>query len=106
LRDLTRSMLSFTWAMSVFGLAQAGNLLSPRRAAAAFDQVTRNTADQLGAVTRPAFNVGDNLQRGLVDLAFSVFGLDGSGCSSCSPRRQQTPRQSSGWGPMPPPPSA
>jgi hypothetical protein len=98
-------MMSFTWAMSVFGLAQAGNLLSPRRAAAAFDEVTRSTADQLGTATRSAFDVGDNLQRGLVDLAFSALGLNGSGCSSCSQSRQ-TLRQSSGWGPMPPPPTA
>lgn len=101
MRDLTKSILSFTWSMSLFGLAQTANLLSPRRAAAAFDDVTDRTEEQLGALARPLFQAGNGLQRGLVDLAFSAFGLDRSGCSSCSGSRAA--RQSGGWGPMPPP---
>lgn len=110
MRDLTKSMLSFTWSMSLFGLSQAANLLAPGRAAAAFDEVARRAESQLGAVTRPIFNTGDNVQRGFVDLAFRTFGLDR--CASCSGRQgrpcsrsqctPQTPAQGSGWGPMPP----
>lgn len=108
LRELTRSMMSFTWGLSVFGLAQAGNLLSPGRAVAALDEVTRSAREQLGPLTRPFFDLGNNVQRSFVDLTFRAFGL--SGCSSCSrsgrtaPR--QAPRQGSGWGPMPPIPGA
>jgi hypothetical protein len=114
MRELTKSMLSFTWSMSVFGLSQAVNLLSPRQAASAFDEVTRRAEEQLGPSTRQIFGVGDNLQRGFVDLTFRALGLDLFGCSSCSGGRQgrpcscarctqQTLRQESGWGPMPPP---
>ena len=106
MRELTKSVLSFTWSMSVFGLAQAANLLAPQRAAAAFNDVTRRTEEQLGAVTRPIFSAGDRVQRGLIDLTFRTFGLDG--CSSCAGSRGtwQTSAQGSGWGPMPPPPGA
>lgn len=109
MRELTKSVLSFTWSMSVFGLSQAANLLAPRQAAAAFDDVTRRTEEQLGSFTRSIFNAGDQVQRGIVDLAFRTFGLDlFGGCSSCSGSRgaRQDPRQSSGWGPIPPPPGA
>lgn len=102
MRELAKSMLSFTWSMSVFGFSQAANLLAPRQAAAAFEDVTRRTEEQLGSFARPIFTAGDQVQRGFIDLAFRTFGLDG--CASCSGRqgRQQTPAQGSGWGPMPP----
>lgn len=105
MRELAKSMLSFTWSMSVFGLSQAANLLSPRQAASAFEEVTRRTEEQLGSSTRRIFDAGDNLQRGFVDLAFRTFGL--GSCSSCSGSRgtRQASSQSSGWGPMPPPPT-
>jgi hypothetical protein len=103
MRELTKSMLSFTWSMSVFGLSQAVNLLSPRQAASAFDEVTRRTEEQLGPSTRQIFGVGDNLQRGFVDLAFRTFGLGSSSCSGSRGTRQAS-GQSSGWGPMPPTP--
>ena len=109
MRELTKSVLSFTWSMSVFGLSQAANLLSPRQAASAFEDVTRSTEGQLGSFTRSIFNAGDQVQRGFVDLAFRTFGLDRlGGCSSCSGSRstRETQGQGSGWGPMPPPPRA
>lgn len=85
MRDLTKSMLSFSWAMSLYGLRQMACLLSPRAAADSFDAVTRSTEDQLGAVTQSVFRAGDNLQRGMVDLMFNVMTLGtGSGSSNSS----------------------
>jgi hypothetical protein len=105
MRELTKSVLSFTWSMSVFGLSQAINLLSPRQAASAFEDVTRCTEEQLGSSTRSIFNAGDRLQRGLVDLTFSTLGIGLlDGCSSCSGSRRA--QQGGGWGPIPPPPQA
>ena len=92
MRELTKSLLSFSWSMSVFGLSQAANLLAPQQASAAFDDVTRCTEKQLDSFSRSVFNAGDQLQRGLVDLTFRAFGLDLSGCSSCS-RPRQGPQQ-------------
>jgi hypothetical protein len=74
MRDLTKSMLSLSWAMSLFGLKQMAGLFAPQgNAATSFEAVTRSAQDQLGPVARSAFQNGDNLQRGLVDLAFSLF---------------------------------
>jgi len=78
MRDLTRSVASFSWAMSLYGLEQMANLMSPRRAAAAFEAVTRTTEGTLGPGLRTAFQTGDRLQRSVVDLSFGLVGLGGS----------------------------
>lgn len=78
MRELTKSMLSFSWAMSLFGLKQMADLFVPgSNTTGSFEAVTRCTEDQLGSTTRSAFRAGDNLQRGLVDLTFTLltFGL-------------------------------
>lgn len=78
MREVTKSMMSLSWAMSLFGLRQMTSLLMPqswRSAASSFDAVTRCTEGQLGASTDSLFRAGDNLQRGLVDLMFNMFTL-------------------------------
>jgi hypothetical protein len=73
MRDLTKSMMSFTWAMSVFGMRQMANLVSPKTATEAFDAVTRSTEEQLGPATRSMFRAGDALQRTMVETTFRMF---------------------------------
>ena len=73
MRELAKSMLSFSWAMSLFGLKQIANALAPADAAASLDAVTRCTQGQLGQPTQSAFQAVDNLQRGLVDLTFGLL---------------------------------
>jgi hypothetical protein len=74
MRELTKSMLSLSWAMSLLGLKQVAGLFTPgANTAGSFETVTRSAEDQLGPVARSTFRTGDNLQRGLVDLAFSLF---------------------------------
>jgi len=76
MRELTKSMFSLSWAMSLFGLEQMAGLLSPaNRSAASFETVIRNTQEQLRPALRSTFQTGDNLQRRLVDLTFSLFTL-------------------------------
>lgn len=118
MRDLTKSVMSYSWSMSLFGVQQLVNLLRPSQATKAFDNVTQATEDEFGDVLKATFTVGDNLQRRLVDLSFSVFTLGGAlnpskgtqGTSAAS-STQATPAsgpgsqpQSTGWGPVPPPP--
>ena len=82
MRELTKSMTSLTWAMSLFGLRQMACLLDPRSwgsANSTFQAVTRCTEDHLGPSTQSLFRAGDNLQRGLVDLMFNLFTLGGWG---------------------------
>lgn len=73
MRDLTKSMLSFSWALPLFGLRQMANALSPDRAAQAFDAVTEATRRQLGPTTDTTFRAGDSLQRTMVDLMFAFL---------------------------------
>lgn len=77
MRDLTKSMVSYGWAMSVFGFQQMMNLLTPcqgddpyAKATRAFDGVTKATTDTLEGSLRSAYNAGANLQNGLIDLFF------------------------------------
>jgi hypothetical protein len=121
LRDLTKSMLSFSWGMSLFGAKQLVNSLTPEKATAAFNAVTQATEGQLGDVLKGAFRVGDQLQRGMVDMTFGLLTLEvfnpGQVMKMASDVMQQStgaftrPAQggtmgsqerTTGWGPVPP----
>jgi len=73
MRELSKSMSSFSWAMSLFGIQQTANLLSPAKAAKAFDCVTEAAAGQFGDTVKTAFGAGDKLQRGALDLTLGLF---------------------------------
>src|SRR5262247_1852886 len=121
LRDLTKSMLSFSWGMSLFGAKQLVNSLTPEKATAAFDAVTRATEEQLGDAFKGAFRVGDRLQRNMVDMTFSILMLEAFNPSrmmkmasdvmqqttgASGPGAQARPagsqERATGWGPVPP----
>lgn len=127
MRELARSMASFSWAMSLFGVQQMTNLMSPRRAVDAFSAVARTAEETLGPGLRSAFRTGDRLQKAMVDLSFSLAGLgpqngasgpvaqaenlgieilqvgvDSASWMNGTAWRQQQGVQ--GWGPVPPPP--
>jgi len=80
MRELTKSMIRFSWAMSLFGIKQMSSLLrkpnpdlpiSP--ASSALDSITAAAERKLGNGYHAAFRAGDHLQRGLVDAAASVL---------------------------------
>jgi hypothetical protein len=81
MREFTKSVLSYTWATSVFGVQQMINLVTPQGsrqshpATEAFNNATKCTADELGDAMRATYRLGDNLQRGMVDVLFSVATL-------------------------------
>ena len=120
MRDLTKSVLSFSWAMSLFGVEQIQNILSPAKATASFDNVTDAARKELGGITDASFRAGDNLQRGLVDMTFSMFSPQifnpNTWIKMTSDVAQQTvgalgqvmpgapgaQSQATGWGPVPP----
>jgi hypothetical protein len=83
MREFTKSILSLSWGMSLFGIKQLANLLSSAdssqptsKAVAAFNAVTHTAEEQLSAVLREAFQAGDQLQRDMVDLMFGVLTLE------------------------------
>ena len=73
MRDFTKSFFSFSWAMSLFGVQQATNLLSPDKAAKAFDSVREATAAQFTDALQTTFNAGDKMQRNALDLTLGMF---------------------------------
>ena len=96
IRDLTKSMLSFSWGMSLFGTKQLVDLLTPERATTAFDAVTRATEEELGDVLKGAFRAGDQLQKGMVDMTFSFLTLEAFNPSQMMKRASDTMRQTMG----------
>ena len=73
MREFTKSMLSFSWAMSLFGVQQSANLLSPAKATKAFNHVTDASEQELGDLLKTTFDAGERLQRGAVDLTLGLF---------------------------------
>lgn len=73
MRDFTKSMFSFSWALSLFGIQQTANLLSPGKAARAFESVTQATQSQMNDALKMTFDAGDRLQRSAVDLMFGFL---------------------------------
>jgi hypothetical protein len=84
MREFTKSMMSYTWAMSVFGVQQMFSVFNPAKAAHSFDCVTRATEEELGDALKAAFHAGDNMQKGLVDVTLGVLTLGSSGCGGAN----------------------
>lgn len=93
MRDLTKSVTSYTWALSVFGVQQIFNVLglggsgSWHRSTKAFNNVTEATSNELGDTMRAVFRSGDTLQRGMVDLFLAPFNFT-SGNSGANGTRE------------------
>lgn len=94
MRDLTKSMLSYSWAMSLFGVQQMWNLMSPSRATKAFDEVTDATEEQFGDIMQATFRTGDNIQRMLVDLTLGAFSGQSSNSNQWTRATADAMRQS------------
>jgi hypothetical protein len=82
--ELTKSAISYSWAMSLFGAQQFANLVTPndlrsptRRVNAAFYPVTQAVETQLNDsdLIFGAFLLGNDAQRALVDLTFDSLSL-------------------------------
>jgi len=77
--DLLKSALRFSWAMSLFGTRQMGEMMLSMgtgrptgRAVSAFDRLTRAAEDQLGSSFGGVFRTADRWQRRAVDLGFDL----------------------------------
>src|SRR6185436_11551452 len=72
MRDLAKSMLSFSLAMPLFGMQQIASVLSPdrRRVSAGLDAITGTTVRQLGEEgwLRRLYQIGNCLQNGLITM--------------------------------------
>jgi len=75
IRDFTKSALGFSWALSLLGLKQAGNLLRPNQQQGGdlFAPMTQVAVNQLDDSMRGIYRSGDNLQARTVDLMFAAL---------------------------------
>jgi len=81
MRELTKSMLSYTWSGPLFLIQQIVNSVTPSdsngagvKVSRAYDNVARVTQEQLAELFQVAFHAGDDIQRDMVDLGFRLFG--------------------------------
>jgi len=82
MRELTESAVRYTWAMSLFGVQQAANMLMPssfrqptRKVNSALFSVKQAAEIQFGDLVFGAFEIGDEVQRGLTDFFFDTLTL-------------------------------
>jgi hypothetical protein len=80
MKEFTKSFFSYSLATAFFGLKQIDNILSatPARgekppAVKSFDTLTKATTRQFGETLADTFQAADNVQRGMVEMAFNVF---------------------------------
>ena len=88
MREFTKSMLRLSWSMSMLGVQQATNLMTPhrvlRRSVSAMDALSHAAVGQMGDTVGGVYKLGDQLQRGLVDAAARLS--TGTWCESCGAR--------------------
>jgi hypothetical protein len=80
MKEFMKSMFGCSLALSLFGLKQMANILTPSERGAyrgpatkAFDSVTHCTIGQFGSTMRSTFSAVNNLQRGMVDVMFGML---------------------------------
>ena len=73
LRDLTKSALSFSWALSLLGAKQAVTLIQPRRQNESnpLAPIAQVAANQIDESMKGIYRSGDSLQSAAVDVAFT-----------------------------------
>ena len=88
MREVAKSMLGFSWAVSLFGVQQISKMLSPSPSqpadlmAAEVDEVSRAVQTHLSGATAMQFRAGDQWTRHIVDVLF-----DAASGESLDPRR-------------------
>lgn len=79
MRELAKSMISYAWANSLFGVQQALNLIKPTQsdqehpATAAFDAVSAAATSQLNPSMKAAFDSAEGFQENMVNMMFEVM---------------------------------
>ena len=78
MREIAKSMLGFSWAVSLFGVQQISKVLSPSSSqpeeatAAEVEEVSRAVQSHLLGATATRFQAGDQWTRNLVDVVFDA----------------------------------
>lgn len=78
MKEMTESVLRFTWAMSLVGLRQAADIVLPRRdgkerSRRALDALSAAASREMGETMRGFYRAGDRFQAGALDTASRLF---------------------------------
>jgi len=87
MREVAKSMLGFSWAVSLFGVQQLAKLVTPSSempaaTASQFDEATRAVQGLLNETVAQQFRAGDEWQRRMVDTL-----CDAAALQAIDPRR-------------------
>jgi len=87
MREVAKSMVGFSWAVSLFGFEQMSKLMTraevgPETTATELDEVSRVVQSHLSEPLAQQFKAGDEWQRRLVDALF-----DAASMQSLDPRK-------------------
>lgn len=101
MREFTKSMMRFTWSMTVFGTKQMVDLFRSQGrgdklhdTAEAFDHVTNAAESEMEDITKSVFQMGDNLQKNMVDMMFGMTPFRNSGQGNLDGMMSNMVRQS------------
>jgi hypothetical protein len=80
MREVAKSMVGFSWAVSLFGFQQMSKLMTqtgaaPETAATELDEMTRVVQGHLSEPLAQQFKAGDEWQRRLVDVLFDTASM-------------------------------
>src|SRR5215469_4984290 len=76
IRDLTKSAISFSWALSLLTLKQAVNMATPGKQQGGgdlFAPMTQVAVGQLNEGMKGFYRAGDSMQSRMVDMTFSML---------------------------------
>jgi hypothetical protein len=77
MKELSKSILSFSWALSLIGIKQAASMVTPGSRApstsAVFDPITETAVGQLDESMKGIFRSGEAMQGKMVDMMFGMF---------------------------------
>jgi hypothetical protein len=82
MREVAKSLVGFSWAVSVFGAQQVARLMTPSsgapvdRAAAEIDEVTKAVVSHMNDRMAQQFRAGDDWQRRTIDALFDAARLE------------------------------
>lgn len=71
MRELAKSLMSYGWAVSVYGAQQMANLLTMKGEAAnarELEELTASVVGKLGSNARTAYSMCNDLQRKAIDM--------------------------------------
>ena len=79
MQELIKSIISFSWGMSLFGLKESSKLLSPagpgevvRESETILSTASQAASQSLGPGLQKTYEYGDRIQRKLVDAGFGL----------------------------------